>query len=340
MDTPFSFAAAAAPSSSLLECRQEVPDPAIPPLVRPFEWMLNPEAATIAAANRRFIEEGRLLPDEISLQKFLAMDFQRLGCLVYPFAGATAATIGTDWLVWIFAWDDDCDRTPMGRDPAEMKQRFDQYLDILKRQPVPAAAPPLIVALEDLVARMLAEAGSAWLEGFVPLVKDYFDGCLWEAENRFRGKAPSLADYMKWRLSASAVYTVFELFALTGNTLPAAIRRSPEVAELTRVTNNVICWANDLFSFKKEYARGDVHNLVILLMLGNNLDAEKAMLEGARIHDLEVARYLELERGLPSFGAEVDAQVASYCRQLRVWMAGNYEWSLGTFRYSAPAHEV
>lgn len=160
----------------------EAPDPAIPKLFRPFQWIENPNAEQIAAASDRFIEKFQLLPDAMSLQKFLAMDFHRLGSLVYPFADTTAATIGTDWLVWIFAWDDDCDRTPMGRDPEEMRRRFRQYLDIFYGRPAPANAPPLIVALENLVARMLARAGKEWLDGFIPLVADYFDGCLWEAE--------------------------------------------------------------------------------------------------------------------------------------------------------------
>ena len=318
----------------------EAPDPTIPKLFRPFQWIENPNAEQIAAASDRFIEKFQLLPDAMSLQKFLAMDFHRLGSLVYPFADTTAATIGTDWLVWIFAWDDDCDRTSMGRDPEEMRQRFRQYLDIFHGRPAPADAPPLIVALENLVARMLARAGKEWLDGFIPLVADYFDGCLWEAENRHRGQAPSLADYLEWRLKASAVYTVFELFALTGKALPAEIRRSPAIAELSRVANNVICWANDLYSFKKEYARGDVHNLVILLMIANDLDADHAMVVAGKMHDREVARYLELESRLPSHGSELDAQIATYCRQLRVWMAGNYEWSDHTYRYQGPALEV
>lgn len=315
--------------------------PPIPELACPFDWLEHPAAPIVAAASRRFIDDFALLPDAASRRKFLAMDFQRLGALAYPFASVAAATLATNWLVWLFAWDDDCDRTPMGRDPAEMRRRFSQYLDVFHRRPLPASVPPLVLALDHLVSRMFVAAGASWLAGFTRLVEDYFDSCLWESENRQRGEAPSLEEYLERRLTSGAVYTVFELFAMTSNTdLPAEVCKTPAMAELSRAANNIICWSNDLFSFKKEVARGDVHNLVILLMESRGLGAHQAMLAAADIHDQEIARYLVLESRLPAYGDQRDAQIASYCRQLRAWIAANYEWSLGTYRYHAPALEV
>jgi hypothetical protein len=76
-------------------------------------------------------------------------------------------------------------------------------------------------------------------------------------------------------------------------------------------------------------------NLVRVLMAAGAgfEDAVSASVSRVNAH---VARFLELERALPSFGPEADADVRAYVAGMTAWMRGNVEFSLASRRYASP----
>jgi 5-epi-alpha-selinene synthase len=131
-----------------------------------------------------------------------------------------------------------------------------------------------------------------------------------------------------------AVYACFDLFAVTDELrLPDAVFEHPVIQALRLRANNVIAVCNDIFSLKKELARGDMHNLALAILGEQRCTPQEAVDRAAAWHDAEVTAYLALERSLPSFGASINADLVRYAGCLRAWMRGNLDWSQAAERY-------
>ncbi|MFO0574720.1 MAG: hypothetical protein U1A78_12045 [Polyangia bacterium] len=262
------------------------------------------------------------------------IEYGWLAARAYPNSGWAELQIAADWISWLFLMDDECDETGVGRDPRLLGQLHDRMIAILRGAEPADSDEPLARALHDLRSRMAERASPAWLERFTSAVEDYFAANRWEANNRLLGITPSLGTYQIKRAHTGAVFACFELLSITdGIDLPPAVRDSAVVQGLTLLANCVICWCNDILSVNKEHKHGDVHNLVIVLQHERQLSNEAAMRETVQVHNDTVQAFLDLEKKLPSFGPEVDAEVARYVDSLRHWMRANLDWSWTALRY-------
>jgi hypothetical protein len=61
------------------------------------------------------------------------------------------------------------------------------------------------------------------------------------------------------------------------------------------MTNNVVCWSNDIVYLEKELRRNDVHNLVIVLQCHVGRTLEEAVTLATRRHDDEIQASMDLE---------------------------------------------
>jgi 5-epi-alpha-selinene synthase len=306
-----------------------------PELYSPFRWQMNQNVMAASSHASAWAARFCLFPDEQMRVRFTAMEVPQLSAMAYPTCSSAALEIATDWCVWLFAWDDKCDRTPLGRSPEELTQAHSAFLRILRGSPPEPGASPLAPALADLRDRMLAMNDSPWFARFAARVQDYFSGCVWEAQNRVEQSIPTLESYVSMRPASGAVYTAFELFALGGDAeLSGPVRDDEEqLVTLELLANNIICYANDILSLHRELKSGDFHNLVIVLMHHECLPLNDALSSAVQIHDAEVRRYQEIEQRLHSHETRVSSATSRHCSRLRAWIAANQRWSLSTRRY-------
>ena len=180
----------------------------------------------------------------------------------------------------------------------------------------------------------------AWMYRFTVSVAEYFDAAVWEARNREPGIWPNSATYIRMRPYTGALYTVLDLIDLSeAAILPLVVRKHPGYQALMLITNNVVCWCNDLFSIQKERAHGDMHNLALILQHQEDIGLQEAVDRVAGLVEQEVKRFIALENDLPSFGAEVDGLVRRFVAVLRAWMRGNLDWSYESGRYTTTAEQ-
>ncbi len=102
-----------------------------------------------------------------------------------------------------------------------------------------------------------------------------------------------------------------------------------------RTSNNVICWANDLFSLEKEAESGDVHNLVLILRHERKGSLQEAVSDAVAMHNSQVEEFENLEPQIPSFGRAVNANLGRYITVLKTRMRGNFDWSQESGRYKS-----
>ncbi|KAJ7875936.1 isoprenoid synthase domain-containing protein, partial [Mycena olivaceomarginata] len=106
--------------------------------------------------------------------------------------------------------------------------------------------------------------------------------------------------------------------------IPSSIMGHPCIVSLGDFANDLVTWSNDLFSYK-----GDMHNMVTLLMHEHGLELQAAVNEVAMCRE-RIDSSLNLRSKLPSWGPSIDSAVNSYVDGLLDWIVGSLHWSYKT----------
>lgn len=308
----------------------------IPQIFCPFPSMLNPFAKEADQHTADWVHHFDLVRSDKARERFRRARFAMLSSRAFPSAGRFKLCIAAEFNTWLFLLDDKNDESRFGkRDFLEMVHSFVTMILNNNQVVAPAEGMPLANSFADLWKRLKKISSPAWQQRFQQSMIDYMDACLWEVDNRIRHQAPSVKDYIEKRPYTGALYADIELIeVLESIYLPDEVRHHESVQQLALACNNVVCWANDLFSFDKERRQGDVHNLVVVLKEERELGLQDALAETARMHDEEVRRFISLSENLPSFGTETNEELQRYVGVLKAWMRANLDWSFqDTARY-------
>jgi hypothetical protein len=282
----------------------------------------------------------RLVLSVAAGRHFDAICVGRLAARVYGDAMAVEKQqVVTDWLSWLFVFDDQVDEGDVGRRPEHLASMLDIILP--RSDTISAAADhPLAGALADLWRRIQPGMSQEWRHRFLQHVAEYFQACCWEATNRAADRVATPAVFPAMRRTAGAVVPSLDLIEFACDLeLPIQLRVHPLYLELVIAAADVICWTDDLFTVEKEMAHGDVHNLVIVLAHhdGCTVDAASQRVNSLLTERLEA--FFGAERRLCDsldvlgISGPQQEQVEWWIRSLRTWMRGHLDWGLETPRY-------
>jgi terpene synthase-like protein len=324
-------------ATSTMHCAEELGHYDIPSLDYPFPARMNGWVEEAHTHTLDWVSRFGLIAER-SLPRFERCRFARLAARAYPSAGREELKIVADWNIWLFIHDDQNDEMGFGRRPELLRGLHDRLRAILAGATPGAGDDAFAHSLHELAGRMFAGAADEWRIRFLESVDEYFVACAWEAENRRDRRVPSVASYIDKRPLTGALNTDIVLIERCEQVfLPQYVYEHPMVRALTLASNNVVCWSNDILSLPKEHRAGDVHNLVIALAHERRLGWQEAVDRAAAMHDAQVETFLALERGLPTFGDDIDAELGRYVAVLRAWMRGNLDWARETGRYGQAA---
>ncbi|MFY1681385.1 terpene synthase family protein [Micromonospora sp. WMMD730] len=198
----------------------------------------------------------------------------------------------------------------------------------------PAGA--LGVALADLCRRVVDQRRPTLLLRLVSQLREYLLALLWEATNRERRRVPGLAEYRQMRRHTGGVRPSLTLTDLAYGHPPAPARRvDPALLALDDLAVDLVCWCNDLFSYRKERdAAADPHNLVTVLAVQHGRDEAAAFQLAAGWFNDGLAGYLVREAALV---AHAGPAVTPYLAARRAWLRATYDWSMRADRYAGPS---
>jgi hypothetical protein len=264
-----------------------------------------------------------------------------------------ATTIGevelcaaADWISWLFMIDDQLDEGAAGRDPNATREFLRPLIELLTGESTEwrEQESPLRATLRDIRERLIPTTPS-WQARFAGNVIDYLNGCEWEAANRADGRVPGLDEFPSHRRTAGAVWPSFDVLEfVTNDPLPEHVHGHRLFVEACRAAADVICWTDDVMTVDKERARGDVHNLVIVLEHATGSPTDDAMTEAARRIDVRLADFADcttqLLDSLGEGGADPAARRSTqrYLSGLQNMMRGHLDWGLNTIRYTRVEH--
>lgn len=303
-------------------------------LTCPFPAAINAHAEWVQEATTAWALRHGLLRTPAEAQRFRRLQYGVLMARAYPTAPRDALALIADWNTWLFLLDDQFDEMELGRDPARLERYCAQALATLRGHATPAADDPASFhALHDIAQRLASQAPPALVERLTTCLQASFGASAWEAANRAAQRIPSEAEYLRHRPYSGAVYCYLTLIELaTGQGLPDTVRSHPAIRRLTKMTNNIICWSNDVVSFTREHAAGNAHNLVAVVQHERGLAFDDAIDYVVALHNREVAQFdFACAQAPPCLAADVAVQ--QYVRGLTWWIRANMDWSTATTRY-------
>ncbi len=306
----------------------------IPDLYCPFPPQINPHVDVLEKYGMEWVLRFNLLRDELSYQRFRKAKFYWLAASAYPNCQIEELKIANDVISWLFVWDDQCDISDLGKQPELIKIFCNRFIEILNGAEPTSKDIPLSYALSDVRKRIIQKGILTFFHHFVYNFEHYFYGCIEEANNRLHVKLPTLEAYIKIRNSTSAAPLCLNLIEFCDHLIiPYFLRNHEIVSKITRMTVNILAWSNDIFSFEREMSVGEFHNLVVVLHYQQNLPLKQALKLAAEMHDKEVKNLIDLEARIPSFGKEIDTEIAKYFSGFHSWIRGNTDWYSHSNRY-------
>ncbi|KZT27334.1 terpenoid synthase [Neolentinus lepideus HHB14362 ss-1] len=186
----------------------------------------------------------------------------------------------------------------------------------------------------DYWARCIQEAGPGVQARFKESLSFFFEAVHKQAQDRDADIIPDIESYIDVRRDTSGCKPVFDLmeYAL-GIDLPDYVVEHPVIKALNQGTNDLVTWSNDIFSYNVEQARGDTHNMVVILMKYHNHTLQSAIDYVGGLCRETINTFIENKTKVPSWGPEVDKDVAGYVHGLQEWIVGSLHWSFQTKRY-------
>lgn len=299
-----------------------------PDLYCPFPSQINKHVDVLEGYALEWVTRFNLLKDELSYQRFRKSKFYLLAASTYPSCQLEELKIANDWICWLFLWDDQCDMSDLGKQPERLEIFQNRFLEILYGAKLTSNDIPLGRALFDLRNRLLQIGGAKSFKNFISSVEKYFDGSVMEANNRLQGTIPNIENCAEIHMLSGAVDSVLELIEICNHlNIPDVARANETLRKIRMITNNIICWSNDIYSLYREMENGDVHNLVLAVYYHQQLPLKAAMQIVADMHDRELRTMLSLEETLTITEEEPDTNLEKYISGLHAWISGNYKWS-------------
>lgn len=263
--------------------------------------------------------------------------FERIICGTaarFGFFSASPEVVGiaADLISWLFLFDDAYPEGTYRFDVKGLELACDRYLNLLENFPHVPPHSHFAGALINLRERLGLHAPASWLARFTQSLRYYFQGCVREAHFRQSNTVPSVAEYMDLRRASFGYAPVADLMELIfGTYLTDEERASLQVIRLRTLGVDISAYVNDLYSYEKENAVGDVCNIVKVVELNQGLSADAACAKVGQLHDEALGQLLLMESQLGAI--PTSPAVRNLARAIREWSQGHHDWSIRCRRY-------
>ncbi|KAG2341925.1 terpenoid synthase [Suillus weaverae] len=296
-----------------------------------YPMRLNPHCDSVSRATEQWLcSEAHLVEPESTKYTSLRPGYFASSC--YPDADAFHLKVCADFLGWSFKLDDwlEIDRFDVNdawevrdccmsafRDPVNFQtERYSGKMS------------------KSFFGRFRETGGPGCTERFIHAMDLWFISAAKEVDNRAKGHVNDVESYIELRRDLSGCKSCFALIEFVGRIdLPDEVVSHPVIMALEEATNDFVSWSNDIFSYNMEQSHNSTHNLVAVLMLDQGLDLQSAVDYCGRLCNISLQRFEENRAILPSWGEEVDKEVAIYVEGLQNWITGPLQWTFETTRY-------
>ncbi|KAG1814749.1 isoprenoid synthase domain-containing protein [Suillus subaureus] len=290
-----------------------------------YPLRVNPHSHLVSCASEQwFFTEAHVVEPEIT--KFRAFRLRDYNAYCYPDADASHFRNISDFLNWAFMADDyfdDCDID-------DIKGMRECCISAL-RDPISFQTEnPLGKICKSFFSRITATAGSSCTERFIHGLDLFLIAAAKEIDNRAMGHTYDLESYTALRRNSTGIKCCFALIEYAAQMdLPNEVVSHPVIKAMEDAVSDYTAWCNDILSYNKEQSRHDtLCNLIAVLMREQGLDLQGAVDYSGQLCKSAIQRFEDNRTALPSWGEELDRQVAIYIQGMLDLAVGSLHWAL------------
>lgn len=312
----------------------------LPRLHCPYETSVNPLVSAAERHTAQWVLDFQLIEKDFFLERYQAQKFTSMVARMFPHCSFFALCLASDFNTFLFLLDDVLDSMSPGNDSEGFVPMVQDIVSILKQNKefTLEDGNPILAAMSDIWNRMRKLGSNEWQYRFSSSLEAAFVANLWRIEHVNKIQSITVEEYMHYRPQIGGANFFVDLAEIMeGATLPTYLRSSSFVNSLGELCSRTICWANDIFSFPKEYEQGDELNLVMLLKRCEHLTLPAAIKRAVSIHDKEVRLFDNIGKQLISNSGS-SRTLNRYVNVLSIMMRGNIDWSNESSRYKQPAY--
>ncbi len=327
------------PTSLVLDFEPTVGRGERPHLMCPIRSRLNPHVRAAHTHTLKWACRMGLVDVQGQMYgQFSQARFSWLAGRAYPNVDAGRLGLMSDWITFLFFYDDMCDTEEAidGEYSSKLFAAEDRLIAIGLGASIEGGSP-LDRALADIRDRAASIGSSEWIARLGRHVHDYIEGVRWERMLRFKGRVPTLATYTKLRLLNSAVYPCLDFAGMCVNGLRMDFATNIHVQQLEVMANNHICWVNDIYGLDKELSEHTTSNVIIVLTNEFGLSWGQAIDRAIVMCNAELDAFTELKESMIDLE---NPNCRAYVEALESWMRGNLDWYSETMRYGVDADQA
>ncbi|KAJ7155535.1 terpenoid synthase [Mycena crocata] len=304
----------------------------LPDILAAWPWhrAINPNYAECRIESQAWSSRFHVFSAEAQYA-FDLCDPSLLASLAYPAVSRAGCRVVCD-LLYIFGMFDDC-TDAMGA--TAVQEWVDIIMDAFKspQAPRPGSEPIIGEMIRSFWANAINTVGPTAQKRFIEEFEYYTKAVVEQAQDRDRFVFRNLENYMDVRRNNLGAKPAFALLEMDFE-MPQHVYDNSALVTLRKCSVDMICLANDLYSFNVEQAKGDDHNIVALMMLHENIHVQEAINRTSAMHDSLSEQFLATLDTLPSFDSPaIDDMVRRYADGLGNWIRANDCWSFETWRY-------
>ncbi|MEU4800423.1 pentalenene synthase [Streptomyces sp. NPDC023327] len=308
----------------------------------PLPGRRSPDYARAEAEHIEWPRSFGLITSEAAAERHRKGGYADLASRFYPSTSGADLDLGVDLMSWFFLFDDLFDG-PRGEDPVQTKQLTDVVAAALDG-PLPASAPLIAHGFADVWRRTCQGMSKEWCARSARHWRNYFQGYVDEAHGR-RDATPcdSASSYLAMRRHTIGVQPTVDLAEATGHfEVPHRVFDSAVMSAMLRIAVDVNLLLNDIASLEKEEARGELNNMVLILMREHGWPKSRSIAHMQEEVRVRLEEFLLLESILPkvcdAFSLSADEREAVERYRLdavRPVIRGSYDWHRSSGRYDA-----
>ncbi|KAG2369007.1 isoprenoid synthase domain-containing protein [Suillus spraguei] len=295
----------------------------------PYPLRLNPYCYPVSRASEQWLLHGAHLADP-KVTQFMGLHAGELAAACYPDADAFHLRVCSDFMNWLFNVDDLLDEFDVDGTWGMRECCISAIRDPINFQTEKLAGK----MCKSFFSRFMQTGGPGCTERFINTMDLYFIAVAKQADDRAKGRVPDLESYITMRRDTSGCKPCFVFIEYTAQIdLPDKVVSHPVIMAMEDASNDLVSLYNDIFSYNVEQSRHDTHNMIVVLMREQSLNLQGAVDYIGRLCKACIQRFEDSRDILPSWGEELDRQVAIYIEGLQNWAVGSLHWSFDSTRY-------
>lgn len=260
---------------------------------------------------------------DVEGNKYKNSDYTLLPTLVYPTADLVGLRLLSDFITWLFIFDD---KYEIDRD-IHFLIEFSENGSI---QDNDNQKSNIVTSYIDWHDRFKQVASDNCVKRFDRNIVSYFTELKSEMNMRRKESIPDVEEYKRARRETGAVKPTFDLIQVSRKI--SYLEEDNIFISVTDLANDYISWFNDLVSYERELKNGETYNFIFVLEKHKGMTRERAI-ETLKSYTDDTLRKFKNICDLNKEHIQENNNLNEYILGLEDWMMGHTEWCKITKRY-------